>query len=203
MVAAAVLAVALVALGGCSDGDGGRAGPQGGGATTSPPTAGARFAFTLVAADVQAMAPQAPPFPEEVKGAVTSSLDTWLGNGVVTPLRSGKPPAGLEGAFTARALARLAAPGADRAALLEEGAPLSGEVTQDRAGARLTALTAPGGEVAVVTAQIDVAHTVRAGGQAVAVVRAGEVVLVPDGGAWRIDAYDVRTSRDTVDGGGS
>jgi hypothetical protein len=190
--------VALAVAGACSgDGDGsGTARTTTRDGTAAEPAG--QFAVTVLSADVQAMAPQAPPFPEDVKAAVTASLDAWLAKGVVGPMRTGTPPAaGLETVFTEPALARLAVPGADRAAVLEEGSPLRGEVRQERANARLTALTAPGGDVALVTVQLDLAHVVEADGASVAVVRSGEVVLVPSGG-WRIDAYDVRTSRDTV-----
>lgn len=161
------------------------------------------FGVTVLATDVQAMAAQAPPFPDDVKAAVSASLETYLDKAVVGPLRTGTPAgAGLDGVFTAAALARLTAPGPDRAAVLEEGAPLAGKVRQERANASLTALTGPGGEVVLVTAQLDLAHTVdtEGGAGSVAVVRSGEVVLVPDGG-WRIDAYDLRTARDTQPGG--
>lgn len=202
----AFVLAALVAasLAGACSGGGGRDGGGDGGATATTPGAGSgarapgEVAVTVVSAEVQAMAPAPPLFPDDVKAAVTASLDAWLNQAVVGPLRTGRAPgAGLEAIFTEPALARLAAPGPDRAALLEEGTPPAGEVRQERADARLTALTAPGGEVAVVTVQLDVAHVVEAGGTAVAVVRSGEVVLVPSGG-WRIDAYDIRTSRDTV-----
>ncbi|MGQ0521276.1 MAG: hypothetical protein ACT4PX_09020 [Actinomycetota bacterium] len=191
--------VALAMAGACSgDGDGAGTARSTAGHGTAAEPAG-HFAVTVLSTDVQAMAPQAPPFPDDVKAAVTASLEAWLAKGVVGPLRAGTPPAGLEAVFTEPALARLAVPGPDRAAVLEEGSPLKGAVRQERANARLTALTAPGGDVALVTVQLDLAHVVEAGGASVAVVRSGEVVLVPSGG-WRIDAYDVRTSRDTVPG---
>lgn len=186
--------LAIVLLAGCSGDDGGEAAAPAKKAKQAPTSV---FGVTLVSAEVQAMSPQPPPFPEDVKAAVEASLENYLENAVVVPLRSGKPPAaGIDGVFTAAALGRLSGPGPDRAALFEEGAPLSGEVRQDRADAALTALTAPGGEVVLVTARLDVAHTVTSGQSAVAVVRSGEVVLVPSNG-WRIDSYDMRTARDT------
>jgi hypothetical protein len=183
-------------LAGCSGGGGdeGADSPQ---SSTSEPTAtDAPAKVAVTAVHVQAMAPQAPPFPADVRTAVQASLDAYLAKGVVRPLETGKPAAGLESVFTEAAQARLAGPGPDRAAVLEEGEPLSGKVRQDRANAILTALTAPGGEVVLVTAQLDLAHTVEVDDRSVAVVRSGEVVLIPHGG-WRIDAFDMRTARDT------
>lgn len=185
----AVLAAACSASDGEGEDAGGRAGDG--------PGAAAVHAFTLVDAQVQPMAPQAPPFPEDVKMSVAAALDAYLGTAVVGPLVTGRPPASLEAVFTAGALGRVVAPGPDRAALVEEGAPLTGEVHQERADARLTALTAPGGEVVLVTAQVDVGLTVTVADGHVDVVRSGELVLVPDGAGWRIDAFDMRTTRDS------
>lgn len=199
--AVVVALVAPLVLTGCSrdgggDADGarraGEGGDRDGGGAAAP-----AFGVTVVSADVQAMAPRPAAFPDDVKAAVDATLDAYLEHALVGPLRSGKPPtAALATLFTDAALGRLAAPGPDRAAVLEQGAPLAGKVTQDRANAALTALTAPGGDVVLVTARLDVAHTVRTGDGPIAVVRSGELVLVPFGG-WRIDAYDMRTARDT------
>lgn len=195
---AAVLAVGLVA---CSGGDDGEPGGGGGEARSSEEVPAPGFEVAVVAAEVHAMAPQPPGFPEDVKAGVKATLDAYLGNGVVNPLRNGEAPTGLERLFTDAALGRLSAPGPDRSALLEDGTALSGDVRQERADVRLSLLTAPGGESVLVTAQLDLAHTIESDGRRVAVVRSGELVLVPFDG-WRIDAFDVRAARDTQPGGG-
>ena len=191
----------VVLAGACSgSGDGTSDGPSGSGG--APTTAAGAYAFAVTGAEVQAMATQAPVFPADVSAAVKASLDRWLDNAVVGPLRTGKPSSGLETVFTEPAFARISVPGPERAAMLEEGTRPAGKVRQDRADARLTALTAPGSEVVLVTAQIDVSHTVSSGGGALGVVRGGELVLVPDRGSWRIDAFDVVAKRDTKAAGG-
>lgn len=184
----------VVVMAGCSGGgdDGGGGGRAGRGEDGEPV-----YAFSVLATDVQAMAPQAPPFTDDLKWSVTDALNAYLATAVVEPLRTGQPARRLEAAFTAAALGRISAPGPERAAVLEEGTPVTGEVHQDRANARLTALTAPGGEVVLVTAQVDLGHTVEADGGPVDVVRSGELVLVAEGGAWRIDAFDMRTVRNS------
>lgn len=191
---------ALVLLAACSGGgdDGaGRNGAGGDGAGSDAGTA-PEFAFTITGTEVQAMAPQAPAFPPEVAAKVKAGLEAWLADGLIEPLRDGRAPAGLEQSFTAGALSRLTASAPDRAAVLEDGAALKGDVRQDRANAALTALVDPAGGVPLVTARIDVGHTVDTGDGDVAVVRTGELVLVDDGGSWKVDAFDVRTSRDSV-----
>ena len=191
---AALVAGSLVAACSSGGGDNPAGSPQTPTTDVTKTDAPAKVAVT--AAQVQAMAPQAPPFPADIRAAVEATLDAYLAKGVVKPFESGQPPAGLESVFTEAALARLAGPGPDRSALVEEGQPVHGTVRQDRASATLTALTAPGGEVVLVTAQLDLAHTVEVeDDRRVAVVRSGEVVLIPYGG-WRIDAFDMRTARD-------
>lgn len=199
-----LVALGLVAFaGGCSGDDAPKGGA--GGATTTPAraepgtptTAPGPYAFTLKASAVHPMALTAPDFPADVVAAVQASLDTWLGNAVVGPLRAGQPSTGLDAVFTEPALGRISVAGAERSAMLEEAGPLTGKVHQDRANANLTLVTAPGGEPVLVTAQIDLSHAVTSGDGFVDVVRAGELVLVPDRGNWRIDAFDVIVSRNT------
>lgn len=190
---AALLAASLL-LAACSDGDdeGGQPATTKAPDTTVPATG---VALTLTGTEVQAASKAPPPFPESVQAAVMTSLNGYLANAMVAPLRSGKPPSGLETVFTGAALARLSGP--DRPALVEDGTPVSGEVTPERASAKLTALAAPGGEVVLVTALLDVALVVASKDTRLAVVRTGEVVLVPAGGGWLIDSYDLRAQRDT------
>lgn len=192
---AAVLAV--VATAGCSADDdkaGDKAKKAGAPAPAGTPPA---FAFAIVGAEVQSAASQPSPFPEDVAAAVKASLDTYLVNGVVRPLQTGQPPGGLEGVFTGAAAARLAAGHPDRVALLEEGQPVSGNVTQDHANVAMTALVDPAGAVAMVVSQLDFAVTVKGKGTTLTAARTGEVALVFDNGAWRIDSFDLRTARDT------
>lgn len=199
----AILLVAFLvaaAAAGCSGGGddkGGKAAKKPGAGDTGKAPPPPVFAFTITAADVQSPVPQAPPFPEDVKAAVKASLDTYLANGVVAPLRTGQPPGGLEGVFTGAAGARIAGGQPDRVALLEEGQPVSGKVTQDRADAKLTALMDPAGAVAMVVSQLDLAVTVKAKGTTLTVARTGEMALVFDNNAWRIDSFDLRTARDS------
>lgn len=193
-------ALAVAGIGACSGGDDDNAAKKddkGGAAKPTTPAPEPAFAFTISAADVQSPAPQAAPFPEDLKAAVKASLDTYLVNGVVAPLQTGQPPSGLEGVFTGAAGPRVAAGQPDRIALLEEGQPVFGKVTQDRADAKLTALTDAAGAPAVVAALVDFALTVKGKGTTLVVVRNGELVLVLENNAWRIDSFDLRTARDS------
>jgi hypothetical protein len=194
-----IIPLLLVALSGACSGDDDGAQGSNGTAATVPgggPAPGP-FSFAVSAAAVEPMAATAPNFPPDVVAAVQASLDGWLGNAVVGPLRTGKPSSGLDAVFTEPALIKISAPGPERSAVLEEGAPLTGDVEQAHANARLTVLTAPGGEPLLVAAQIDTAHSVKSGSGFVDVVRGGEMVLVPDRGSWRIDSFDIVAKHDT------
>ena len=186
VVALLIASAALTACSGGGDEDG---------ATDSFPPVPEGFGFTVIGADVHAIGPSAP-FPPDLQASVLATLNAYLTAGVVQPLRDDKPPAGVEAAFTPAAAARLAGP--DRAALVEEGALARGDVRQERASVRFTAMRGPSGDIVVVTAQLDVALVVKTSGGDVAAVRAGEMVLVPDAGGWRIDAFDVLARRDSL-----
>lgn len=193
---AVLLLLGALATGCSGDGGGDKGAPATGNGSTST-TADPAVAFAVVGSEVHAMAPEVPAFPADVSAAVTASLNGWLATAIVEPLRTGAPAAGLDPLFTEPALAKIAGPGPERAAMVEEGTPLSGKVTQERANVRLTAVTGPGGAVELVAAQIDLAHAVPSNDGVVDLVRSGELVLVPSGGTWRIDAFDVVAKRDT------
>lgn len=187
------LVVAGVAAGACS-GKGGSAGP--------PPTEGppAPISWTVTVGDVHAVHPPAPPFPDDVRDEVTATLERYLTDAVLGPLRSGQPAGDLAPLFTPAAAARLNGP--DRAALVDEGLPPAPAVRSEAATAGLAALAAPDGAVIVVTATVDLRlHT--GGTDSVAVVRTGDLVLAPDGDGWDIEGYDVRTTRDPAEGAGT
>lgn len=188
------LLIALVLLAGagfgaCSNGDSAR--PP---STEAPP---GPIAWTVTVGDVHAVHPPAPALPDDVQAKVTATLERYLADAVVGPVRSGQPAGDLGPVFTPAAAARLDGP--DRAALVDEGLPAAPALRSEAATARLAALVAPDGAVVVVTATVDLRlHT--GGADSVAIVRTGDVVLVPDGDGWKIEGYDVRTARDGADG---
>ena len=59
----------------------------------------------------------------------------------------------------------------------------------------MTALAGSDGVMSVVAAALDLRLTGHIGGAPLTVARAGELVLVPEGGAWRIDAWDLKVTR--------
>ena len=193
---AAFLALAfLAATSGACSGKGSKSAPP---ASTEPPPA--PIAWDVTVGEVHAVRPPAPVLPDDVRAKVTATLERYLADAVVGPLRSGQPAGDLGLVFTAAALARLSGP--DRAALVDEGLPPAARLRSEAATARLGALAGADQAVTVVTAAVTLRlHT--GGAESVAIVRTGDLVLVPDGDAWKVDGYDIRTARDSADGGGT
>ncbi|MDQ3643334.1 MAG: hypothetical protein M3450_18170, partial [Actinomycetota bacterium] len=57
----------------------------------------------------------------------------------------------------------------------------------------------PDGIMSVVTAGLDLRLIGHINGALVRVTRTGELVLMPEGGTWRIDAYDIQVTRTLAD----
>lgn len=180
-------AVALLLVAACSS-------DRDEGLTPVPTTAApGPVAFSVTGATVESVELPPPPFPDDVKAAVAATLDRYLQDAVLAPLRSGQPAGDLEPVFTGPARARVDGP--DRAALVDEGLPPAGSVRAEAATVDLAALAGADNAVTVVTAAVDL-RLQTSGGEPVTIARTGHLVLVPEGGAWKVDGYDVRTTRD-------
>jgi hypothetical protein len=129
---------------------------------------------------------------------VLATLNRYLDAAVLTPLFSGGPAGDLAPLFTSPAVDRVTK-GPDRAAIIDEGLPPTDDLRADRSIATLTALAGTDGVVSVVSATLDLRLTGQAGGAPVTVTRTGDLVLLPDAGTWKIDAYDIRASRTVAD----
>ena len=184
-----MLVVAVVLATACS--------PDGGGGlmavpvTTTAPSSGVSFSVT--GATVESVGLPPPPFPDDVKASVAVTLDRYLQEAVLGPLRSGGPAGDLGPVFTGAARARVDGP--DRAALVDEGLPPAASVKAEAATVGLAALAGADGAMSVVTAAVDL-RLLAGDDDPVTIARTGHLVLVPEGGGWKIDGYDVRTTRD-------
>ena len=164
--------------------------------TTPSPSSGAP-SFLVTAARVESVRLPPPRFPDDVMASVAATLDRYLQDAVLGPLHSGRPAGDLGPVFTGPARARVDGP--DRAALVDEGLPPAGSVKAERATVGLAALAGGDGAMTVVTAAVDL-RLETGGDEPVTIARTGHLVLVPDGDGWKIDGYDVRTTRDGGDG---
>jgi len=126
---------------------------------------------------------------------VLATLNHYLDEGIVRPLRTGGPAGDLRPYFFGPAAARVVPGGPDRFAVIDENLPPVADLHQEAAVATLTALAGTDGIMSVVTAGVDLRLAGDVDGAPVTVVRTGELVLMPDAGVWRIDAYDIQVTR--------
>jgi hypothetical protein len=163
--------------------------------TTETPITSARIAFTAAAFDLHAAAAVTPAAFDAAQAGVLDTLNRYLEAAVLTPLRSGGPAGDLTPLFTKPAVDRVMAVGPERFAFIDENLPPVSDLRQQSAAAGMTALAGADGIMSVVTAGLDLRLAGQIDGQPVSVVRTGELVLVPEGGTWRIDGYDLRVTR--------
>lgn len=160
-----------------------------------PPAALARPTLALTVSSVEANG-TAPP-DEATVAAVKQTLDGWLAAAVVGPLHSGAPAADLAPYFTPAALARLADP-AVRASLVDEGLPPATKaITPEIADVLVSAVAGADGIVGVVVGRLDLKLRATGASSDVDIVHQGDLVLVFENEAWRIDSFQMHTARDS------
>ena len=161
-----------------------------------PSPRAAPITFTGDAFDLHA-GTEVPPFRsyDAVWSGVLDTLNRYLEVAVLTPLRTGGPAGDLRPLFTKPAADRVMAGGPDRFAFIDENLPPVSDVRKEAAVAGLTGLAGADGVMSVVTAGLDLRLIGHINGAPVTVVRTGELVLMPEGRTWRIDAYDMKVVR--------
>jgi hypothetical protein len=136
------------------------------------------------------------PPPDGVVGAVTWTLDRWFVEAVLDPLRTGQPVPDetLAALFTPVAFERVKTD--DRGALTDEGLPSTAtNLAAEAATVALSSVAGPDEVPAVIVAKIELRLHATGPQLDADVVREGELVLVPTEHGWRIDGYDLRTTR--------
>jgi len=133
--------------------------------------------------------------PDDVRNAVMATLTGYVNAATVTPLRKGAiDDAGLATALAPAVAARLAGP--DRAVLIDEGLPkATSKVKVTATPVALTGLADGAGSVVVVTATVDTTTTVKTTKGKLVIKRAGDLVLEPDNGTWKITGYTLNVDR--------
>ena len=192
-----VFLVALVVLlGACSKDkdDGAREATPERSTTTTGLTEPPALAWTLGPIDAQGTAPPG----DDVVAAVKTTLDAYLAQAVVGPLFTGQPVVDLSTVLSPAALERFTADPAARATLADEGMPpATKEISATRAEAQLSSVAGPDGVPAVIAARLDLLVHAVGPTMDVDINRYGDVTLVAEAGGWRIDSFQLKTTRDS------
>jgi hypothetical protein len=166
--------------------------------TTAPepaPMPAEPMAFTGAGLDLHAAAPVPQANLDAAWAGVLQTMNQYLEAAVLTPLRSGGPAGDLTPLFTSVAVDRVMAVGPDRFAFIDENLLPASDLRQEAATVTMTALAGPNGVMSVIAAEVDLRLTGHISGAPLTVTRSGEVVLMPEGGTWRIDAWDLTVTR--------
>ena len=171
-------------------------------ATTSPPPSEPEaaapaepIAISGAGFELHAASPATQAAIDAAWAGVLQTLNRYLEAGVLTPLRTGGPAGDLSPLFTPLAVSQVMAVGPDRAAFIDEGLAPATDLRPHASVAKLSALIGPDGVMTVVTAALDLRLTGRIMESPVTVARRGDLVLLPEGGTWRIDAWDLTVTR--------
>ena len=139
------------------------------------------------------------PPTDDVLQPVKTLLDAYLRRAVIEPLHSGAPAGDLADLFTVQARPRLTEE-AHRATLVEEGLPpASTSISAEAAKVSLSSVAGPDGSVVLVGARVDLKLHAVGPRVDIDILRDGEMVITYDDGAWRIDSFGLRTTRNTRD----
>jgi hypothetical protein len=168
-------------------------------ATTSPPPtvpvpAAQQIVFTGAGYHLHSTGRVSQAVSDAAWAGVLETLNKYLELGILTPLRSGGLAGDLTPLFTPLAVDRVLT-GPDRFAFIDENLPPAADLRPESMEAGMNALAGPDGGVSVVTAGLDVRIVGHVDGSPLTVVRNGELVLVPEGGTWRIDGWDITVTR--------
>lgn len=185
--------VCLAVATACSNGDD-RAAAGRATTTTEVPVS---ITFSTTAFALEAAAEPAAGAAIGAQTGIEATLNRWIEEGVLRPLRSAQPAGDITSIFTAAAGERIATT-PDRAAFVDEGLPPVQGVRAGVANLAMTALGGPDGTIALVAVHFDLTLGGMAEGTPLGVEHTGDLFMVPEGDAWRIDGYDIRSTRATA-----
>lgn len=134
------------------------------------------------------------PFPEDQRQLLVEQVKNYVETASVEPLRSGLPATGLEQVFDAGAVLSLRGP--DGTVLLDQGLPtVTGKLTAIAQPVAIYALADAGGNWVMASAQVTLDVTGGVEDGKIRIHREGELLFVPDAGAWKVTAYDMFVER--------
>jgi hypothetical protein len=134
---------------------------------------------------------------DATKAAVLGTVEQWADQAVVAPLHTGQPAGDLTALFTPAAAAKFADP-ATRAAFVDEGLPAAlTSLSVDKADATLSSVAGSDEVLGVIGVRVDLRLHAVGPELDVDVVHWGELILAPVDNGWKIDGFDLHSSRDS------
>jgi hypothetical protein len=180
-----VLGVSLVA---CSGGGDDKK------AVKAPAPAGSTLELTAGPVQVASAGPPAT-LADADRDAIIATLRKYVVAATIKPLH-GKPVGDLAPLFTPEAAAAVAAPGPNRATVVDEGMPKATKLVKAVAPAvPLVALSDQTGAINLVGASLVLDVNTKAKGGPVQVQRHGEIVFKRDANTWKISSYKLTVNR--------
>jgi hypothetical protein len=201
--ALAVVAAATPLLAGCGKG-GGHSAVTTVAATTSPVSAPATSAVlegppsgaavvTLTSATVSGADGSAPFVDDAVTDAVLDVIGRYITQAMAVPMTGRTPAVG-----DVMTMSASVGDGPETDALTDVGIAVAAATPQVTVQTSLVALGVKGAPVSVMVATIDATSRGQtSAGAAIGAHRTGDLTLVLDGGAWKIDSYHLAVERDS------
>jgi hypothetical protein len=175
---------------------------SGGGTTAPAPTtttttvaAGVSIAAPTVAAVLtESVAGEEGKLDPTLQSQVLDTVTKYIQLAISAPLAGSTTPVAVDQFLTAQAASALTAD--RRAVLTDEGVPAmqSAQATTDTLS--ITGLVGTDSQMSVVSAHLELVIAGASSGVATSIKRSGDLTLIPDSGAWRIDAFDMNVERD-------
>jgi hypothetical protein len=134
------------------------------------------------------------PFPEDQRQLLVEQVKNYVETASVHPLRSGRPATGLDRVFDPGAVMSLGGP--DGTVMLDQGLPaVTGKLTAIAQPVVIYALADASGTWVMASAQVKLDVTGGVEDGKIRIHREGELLFVPDAGAWKVTAYDMFVER--------
>jgi hypothetical protein len=188
--------IALVALGGCTAKH-----PKSAAGQSTTTTAKVEKNFPVVHVALAPLdANNTKPAGDDVIAKVQATLDRYVADAVVAPLRTAAPPPDLSAVFTGNVLARITPGSPERASLVDEGFPAaSTAITPDAANAVITSVAGPDEVPGLIGVHLDLKIHAVGPTADFDVVHSADFVFIDDAdaGEWKIDAFQAHAGRDS------
>jgi len=131
---------------------------------------------------------------DDIANQIMTALAQYVDQGLVEPVKTGKPATDLSGLFDAGTQAAIQGP--DKDVLFESGRPdRTGDFTPAATPVIITALSDGGGQFVLASAGFQYSAQVGVEGGTLATTRQIALTFTPENGQWKITGYDVTVDR--------